>query len=126
MRIGVPQDTTARETRVALAPGEARTLAGQGHEIVVEHGAGERASHPDAAYVSAGARVGTRAEAFGADVLTRAQAVDVLSSQSAVAGYRAALIAAARIDKLLPMMTTAAGTIPPARVLALGAGVAGL
>ncbi|MBE3009905.1 SDR family NAD(P)-dependent oxidoreductase [Microbispora sp. NEAU-D428] len=49
MLIGVPQEKTAGETRVAPTPNEARTLAGQGHEIVVEHGAGERASHPDAA-----------------------------------------------------------------------------
>lgn len=57
---------------------------------------------------------------------TRAQAMDVLSSQATVAGYQAALVGAARLPKLFPMMTTAAGTIAPARVLVLGAGVAGL
>jgi NAD(P) transhydrogenase subunit alpha len=188
MRIGIPQEDTAGETRVALTPNEVRTLADQGHEIVVEHGAGERAGHPDDEYLAAGARMGARPQAFGADVvlqvhlsgsggiaggfpdtndlsllgpgtaviglanplsypgsvrrladrgvttfsldllprITRAQAMDVLSSQSSVAGYRAVLIAATRINKILPMMTTAAGTVPPGRVLVLGAGVAGL
>jgi len=188
MRIGVPQEETAGETRVALTPNEVRTMVDQGYEIVVEHRAGERAGHPDEEYLAAGARMGARFQALGADVvlqvrlsgsggiaddfahshdlsllepgtimigladplgrpgpvgrlagrgvtafsldllprITRAQAMDVLSSQSSVAGYRAALIAATRVDKILPMMTTAAGTIPPARVLVLGAGVAGL
>ena len=58
--------------------------------------------------------------------ITRAQPMDALSSQSTVAGYKAALIAAATIGKFFPMLTTAAGTIAPARVLVLGAGVAGL
>ncbi|WP_287373045.1 Re/Si-specific NAD(P)(+) transhydrogenase subunit alpha [Oceanithermus sp.] len=58
--------------------------------------------------------------------ITRAQAMDALSSQATVAGYKAALIAADTIDRFLPMLTTAAGTIRPAQVLVLGAGVAGL
>ncbi|MFI5798676.1 NAD(P) transhydrogenase subunit alpha [Streptomyces sp. NPDC051677] len=187
MRIGVPREVAGGETRVALTPNEVRAFADQGHEVVVEHSAGERAGHPDSEYGAAGARPATRSAAFAADVvlqvhlsgsggavgssdtsdlsllrpgtaviglanplshphgvrrladrgvsafsldllprITRAQAMDVLSSQSSVAGYRAVLIAAARLNKLLPMMTTAAGTIPPARVLVLGAGVAGL
>ena len=188
MRIGVPREKIAGETRVALTPNEVRSLADHGHEIVVEHRAGERAGYPDDGYLAAGALMDTRPAAFGADVvlqihlvgfggitedslgpddlsllrpgtvviglanplshpdpvrrlaargvtafsldllprITRAQAMDVLSSQSSVAGYRAALIAATRVNKILPMMTTAAGTIPPARVLVLGAGVAGL
>lgn len=58
--------------------------------------------------------------------ITRAQSMDVLSSQSNLAGYRAVIEGAALFDRAFPMMMTAAGTIAPARVLVLGAGVAGL
>jgi NAD(P) transhydrogenase subunit alpha len=58
--------------------------------------------------------------------ISRAQAMDALSSQSNVAGYRAALLGAEQIGRFYPMLMTAAGTIPPARVLVLGVGVAGL
>ncbi len=57
---------------------------------------------------------------------TRAQSMDVLSSQANIAGYRAVLIAAQALPKVFPLLTTAAGTIPPARVFVVGAGVAGL
>ena len=57
---------------------------------------------------------------------TRAQVMDALSSQASIAGYRAAVLGAASLSKVSPMMTTPAGTIPPARVLVIGAGVAGL
>jgi NAD(P) transhydrogenase subunit alpha len=58
--------------------------------------------------------------------ITRAQSMDVLSSQANIAGYRAVLLAATALPRILPMMTTAAGTLTPAKVLVLGAGVAGL
>src|SRR5213079_1028505 len=58
--------------------------------------------------------------------ITRAQPMDVLSSQATVAGYKAVLLAATTAGRLFPMLVTAAGTLPPARVLVLGAGVAGL
>jgi NAD(P) transhydrogenase subunit alpha len=58
--------------------------------------------------------------------ISRAQSMDALSSQAAVAGYKAVLIAANTLEKFLPMLTTAAGTIRPAQVLVIGAGVAGL
>lgn len=58
--------------------------------------------------------------------ISRAQSMDALSSQAAAAGYKAVLIAANTMDKFLPMLTTAAGTIRPAQVLVIGAGVAGL
>jgi H+-translocating NAD(P) transhydrogenase subunit alpha len=58
--------------------------------------------------------------------ITRAQAMDALSSQATVSGYKAALIAADRLPKFFPMLMTAAGTVAPAKVLVLGAGVAGL
>ncbi len=78
---------------------------------------------PEAAYREAGAR------AFALEKLpriTRAQAMDALSSQAAAAGYRAALLAATELPRFFPMLTTAAGTVRPARVLVIGAGVAGL
>ena len=58
--------------------------------------------------------------------ITRAQSMDALSSQATVAGYKAVLLAADRLPKFFPMLMTAAGTVPPAKVLVLGAGVAGL
>jgi len=58
--------------------------------------------------------------------ISRAQSMDVLSSQAAASGYQATLIAASTLDKFFPMLTTAAGTIRPAQVLIIGAGVAGL
>jgi len=67
--------------------------------------------------------------AFSLDLLprtSRAQSMDALSSQSSLAGYKAVLMAANRLGKFFPMLMTAAGTIPPVRLLVLGAGVAGL
>jgi NAD(P) transhydrogenase subunit alpha len=58
--------------------------------------------------------------------ITRAQPMDALSSQATVSGYKGALLAADRLPRFFPMLTTAAGTVPPAKVLVLGAGVAGL
>lgn len=58
--------------------------------------------------------------------ISRAQSMDALSSQALVAGYRAALVAAEHLPKFFPLFMTAAGTVPPAKVLVLGAGVAGL
>ena len=75
-----------------------------------------------------------RAQERGVDVLamdavpriTRAQRMDALSSQTNLAGYKAAVIAAEALGKIFPLMMTAAGTIPPAKVVVMGAGVAGL
>jgi NAD(P) transhydrogenase subunit alpha len=75
------------------------------------------------------ALVGAKATAFAMEAIpriSRAQAMDALSSQSNVAGYRAALLAAKEMGRFFPMLMTAAGTIPPAKVLVLGVGVAGL
>lgn len=58
--------------------------------------------------------------------ITRAQPMDALSSQASLAGYKAIAVAAARLDRYFPLLMTAAGTIPPARVVVMGAGVAGL
>src|SRR5690348_18508009 len=70
-----------------------------------------------------------KVSAFSLDRLpriSRAQSMDALSSQALVAGYRAAIIAAERLPRFFPLLMTAAGTVPPAKVLVLGAGVAGL
>jgi NAD(P) transhydrogenase subunit alpha len=76
---------------------------------------------------SALAEAGTTAFAMEAiPRISRAQAMDALSSQSNVAGYKSVLLATDYLGRFLPMMMTAAGTVPPAKVLVLGAGVAGL
>jgi NAD(P) transhydrogenase subunit alpha len=81
----------------------------------------------DGAGIAAIARTGATAFAMEAiPRISRAQSMDALSSQATVAGYRAALIAAQELGRFFPMLMTAAGTIPPAQVLVLGAGVAGL
>jgi NAD(P) transhydrogenase subunit alpha len=70
-----------------------------------------------------------KATVFGLELvprISRAQSMDALSSQALVGGYRAVLLAATRLPRFLPMFMTAAGTVPPARILVLGAGVAGL
>jgi NAD(P) transhydrogenase subunit alpha len=176
MKLGVPKETAAGETRVALVPDTVRRLTEAGLQVLVEERAGEAAAFPDESYREAGAEVVTdvydaevvckvqrpspaeierlaegallvallqplvdadtaRAlaargvTAFSLDAIprvTRAQPMDALSSQSTVAGYRSVLLAAEHLGKFFPMLTTAAGTIPPAKVLVLGAGVAGL
>ena len=176
MRIGVPRETAAGERRVALVPEVVGKLVPAGFEVLVQRGAGEAASSPDAAYEEVGARLvddwadaeavvkvqkpseeeaGRLREgqvligflqpltdpegierlaqrgviAFAMESIpriTRAQAMDALSSQATVSGYKATLLAAERLPKFFPMLMTAAGTVAPAKVLVLGAGVAGL
>jgi NAD(P) transhydrogenase subunit alpha len=175
MKIAVPNESHGGERRVALVPDVIKRLAGKGHEVVVESGAGEGARIPDALFEEAGAKIGSLE---GADVvvrvtvpsaediqglpsgsiligflapltspdttralasagvtalameaiprISRAQSMDALSSQASVGGYRATLLGAEELGRFFPMLTTAAGTIPPAKVLVLGAGVAGL
>jgi proton-translocating NAD(P)+ transhydrogenase subunit alpha len=82
-------------------------------------------SHPDLIRALADKRI----VAFSMDSIpriTRAQSMDILSSQSTVSGYKAVLLAADNLPKFFPMLTTAAGSITPAKVLIIGAGVAGL
>jgi NAD(P) transhydrogenase subunit alpha len=72
---------------------------------------------------------GTKATAFSIELLpriTRAQSMDALSSMATIAGYKAVLMAADQLTLMFPMLMTAAGTIAPARVFVIGAGVAGL
>jgi NAD(P) transhydrogenase subunit alpha len=175
MRVGVARETAPGERRVALVPETAGKLAAAGFEVVVEPGAGEAASFPDAAYTDAGATLGSPWEAdvvvkvqkpddaeaarlregqlligyldpladrdgvarlaargvvaFAMESIprtTRAQSMDALSSQATVGGYKGALLAAEHLPRFFPMLMTAAGTVPPAKVLVIGAGVAGL
>ena len=177
MLIGVPRETAAGETRVAVTPETAKKLVAQGHGLRVESGAGVAASVTDAAYVAAGAEITDRAGALGCDLVlkvrspnaeelvlmkrgtnlvgmlnpfdrpgldalaaagltsfaleaaprtTRAQSMDVLSSQANIAGYKAVLLAADTYQRFFPMLMTAAGTVKAARVVILGVGVAGL
>src|ERR671930_1122480 len=176
MRVGVPTESAAGERRVALVPEVVARLASGGFEVLVERGAGERASFPDASYEEAGAALvddpyeaevmvkvqkpsadeaarlrdgqvvigflqpltdqegverlaGRGVVAFAMESIpriTRAQPMDALSSQATVSGYKAVLLAAERLPRFFPMLMTAAGTVAPAEVLVLGAGVAGL
>ncbi|TWG78708.1 NAD(P) transhydrogenase subunit alpha [Cupriavidus gilardii J11] len=177
MQIGIPQETRAGETRVAATPETVRKYVAQGHQVLVQAGAGTRASCTDAAYEAAGASIVDVQQAFGAELVlkvrapdpqelammrpgaalvgmldpfdtdnnarmaqagivafaleaaprtTRAQSMDVLSSQANIAGYKAVLVAANHYQRFMPMLMTAAGTVKAARVLILGAGVAGL
>jgi NAD(P) transhydrogenase subunit alpha len=180
MKIAVPRETAEGETRVAATPQTVKALVDDGNEVLVQAGAGEASSIPDAAFAEAGAsivpdaaalysqaemvlRVGrpsdeevqmlrsgtvvigtlgtlanpklaaTLAErgltAISMDAIpriTRAQSMDTLSSQATVGGYKAVLIAAERLPKFMPLLTTAAGTVRPAKGIVMGAGVAGL
>ncbi|GAB3098529.1 Re/Si-specific NAD(P)(+) transhydrogenase subunit alpha [Cupriavidus yeoncheonensis] len=162
---------------MAATPETVKKYVAQGHQVIVQAGAGVRASQPDAAYEAAGARIASAVEALGAQLVlkvrapeaaelaqmkpgavlvgmlnpfdaennarmaasgitafaleaaprtTRAQSMDVLSSQANIAGYKAVLVAAHHYQRFMPMLMTAAGTVKAARVLILGAGVAGL
>lgn len=177
MLIGVPAETLAGETRVAVTPETVKKLSASGHTVRVQSGAGVAASVTDAAYQAAGAEITDQTGAFGADMVlkvrtptdaeaallksgavvigmlnpfdatglqrlasagvvgfaleaaprtTRAQSMDVLSSQANIAGYKAVMIAADRYQRFFPMLMTAAGTVKAARVVILGVGVAGL
>jgi NAD(P) transhydrogenase subunit alpha len=134
-------DTAYQEAGAAVAPDAATALAGAGLVVRVNPPSeDEAAAHPDGAahlsFLQAGQSVealrtmcGRRATAFSFDLLpriSRAQSMDALSSQSTVSGYRAGLSAAEHLAKFFPMFMTAAGTVPPAKVLVMGVGVAGL
>ena len=122
-----------------IAPDAAAALAGAGLVFAVQLPQGEvRAAIPHGAVLlcvaSADAETVGALAAAGIDVgamellprITRAQSMDVLSSQANLAGYRAVIEGAGAFQRGFPMMMTAAGTVPPARVFVIGAGVAGL
>lgn len=176
--IFIPKESDPNETRVAASAETVKKFIALGFDVVVEKGAGEKSRIIDTEFVTAGARIGTTADAKAADVIlkvrrpndaelkgykpgaalfamldpyghedavaalgkagisaftmefmpriTRAQVMDVLSSQANLAGYQAVIDAADVYDRAMPMMMTAAGTVPAARVFVMGAGVAGL
>ncbi|HEX5661333.1 MAG TPA: Re/Si-specific NAD(P)(+) transhydrogenase subunit alpha [Polyangiales bacterium] len=189
LKVFVPKERRAGETRVAFTPDTVKKLVKEKVDVLVEAGAGLAASHLDKTYEAAGAKIVTdmpgvkdawatsdivlkvteaaenpdlgkhEADALkpGAILvglmsphrnvdmvkrlltnkvstlalelvprITRAQSMDVLSSQANIAGYKAVLLAAANLPKYFPLLMTAAGTIQPARVVIMGAGVAGL
>ena len=135
-------DDTYLAAGASIAPDPAAAI-GEGGVVVSVNGPTDREAlgHLGADHVVVGLfdpvwrpDVAVEVAATGATMLaldlvprsTRAQAVDVLSSQATVEGFQSVLLAAGRLPKMLPLLMTAAGTVPPARVLVLGAGVAGL
>ena len=180
MKFGIPAETRPYETRVAVTPETVKKLtAGGHHSVLVQSGAGAKASIPDDQFVAAGATLAATAgeiyaqadivlkvrgpdaaelaqlksgqtligllnphnkggiaalaqsgvTAFAMESLpriSRAQSMDVLSSQANIGGYKAVLMAANTYGKMIPMLMTAAGTVKAARVVIMGVGVAGL
>jgi len=179
MRIAIPIEIDADETRVAVTPETVGKLIKLGATVAVARGAGLKSGIPDADYAEAGAEIVDPAEvartaeiilkvrrptqeelatypagalligvmdpygqegalqqiaaagisAFSMELMpriTRAQSMDVLSSQANLAGYRSVIDASASYGRALPMMMTAAGTVPAAKIFVMGAGVAGL
>jgi H+-translocating NAD(P) transhydrogenase subunit alpha len=178
MRIGIPAEVCAGETRVAASVETVKKMIAVGHSVLVQSSAGVAASIPDADYQAAGATLVSAAELYAqaeivlkvkapteaelaqmqartvligllspyqADLVaayaqqgvtafameklprtSRAQAMDVLSSQANIAGYKAVMVGANLYQRFMPMLMTAAGTVKAARVVILGVGVAGL
>ena len=178
MRIGIPEEIQDNENRVAATPDTVQKLIKLGYNIVIESGAGKRASFDDAAYTEAGAEIAERGDVWRSDIvmkvnpptdeeiallkdgatlacliwpgqneelmnklsqrninvlaldcvprISRAQALDVLSSMANIGGYRAVVEASHHFGRFFNGQITAAGKIPPAKVLVIGAGVAGL
>lgn len=186
MKLAIPKERRAHESRVAATPDTVKKLITLGFDVTVEKDAGLLSSITDNDYISAGAKItADAAETYkGADIIfkvqrplhaaeggvdemsliksgailiailspftdgamidayakgniisfamefmpriSRAQSMDVLSSQSNLAGYTAVIDAAQEFARAFPMMMTAAGTVAPAKVLVMGTGVAGL
>ncbi|WP_367432613.1 Re/Si-specific NAD(P)(+) transhydrogenase subunit alpha [Snodgrassella alvi] len=178
MKIGIPRESLAGETRVAATPKTITQLIKLGYEVVVEHDAGKAASLSDGLYNEAGATIADtttvwqcplifKVNAPNTDEITamnegtilvsfimpaqqpelleklqakkitvlamdmvprisRAQAMDALSSMANISGYRAVIEAAENFGRFFTGQITAAGKVPPAEVLVIGAGVAGL
>ena len=178
LKIAVPAERLAGETRVAMTPEVAKKLKALGANVCLESGAGTNSHYPDSQFADASfaptaeeayrdAQLVLRVQPPSADEvnqlptnavlvsylapgrnvelarqlrdrnitsiameliprITRAQSMDSLSSQASVSGYQGALMAAQLSPRFFPMLTTAAGTIRPAKVLVIGAGVAGL
>ncbi len=180
MKIAVPKETRAHETRVAAVPETVKKFKALGVEVTVQTGAGAQADIPDAAFEAAGAAIAKTfaatlkeadvvlkiqrptetevksfakgqtllcvmapfseraitdalaekgVEVFGMEFMpriSRAQSMDVLSSQANLSGYKAVIEAANAYGRGMPQMMTAAGTVAPAKLFVMGVGVAGL
>ncbi len=181
IRILIPIELVAGETRVAATPETVKKMLSFGCSVAIEKGAGLRAGFNDEDYEASGAKMissGDKGVWGNADILlcvqtpsknslemlrsgalligllspygntklfdvlqsgnlsaialellpriSRAQSADALSSQANIAGYKSVLLAASQLDRYFPMLMTAAGTVQPAKVVVLGAGVAGL
>lgn len=178
MRIAVPKETLALETRVAATPKTVEQLLKLGFTVAIESGAGKLASFEDRAFTDAGAEVVSAAEIWQSEIIlkvnapteaeiallnpgttlisfiwpaqnpdlmaklaerqinvmamdsvpriSRAQSLDALSSMANIAGYRAIVEAAHEFGRFFTGQITAAGKVPPAKVMVIGAGVAGL
>jgi NAD(P) transhydrogenase subunit alpha len=177
MQIGIPAETLAGETRVAVTAEVVKKFKTQGHAVRVQSGAGLHSSITDEAFVAAGAEITDASGSFACELVikvrapsdaelammtqgttlvgmlnpfdavglqrialakvngfaleaaprtSRAQSMDVLSSQANIAGYKAVMMAADKYQRFFPMLMTAAGTVKAARVVILGVGVAGL
>ncbi|MHB1712861.1 MAG: Re/Si-specific NAD(P)(+) transhydrogenase subunit alpha [Acidimicrobiales bacterium] len=134
-------DDAYQQAGALLAAGPAEALAGasmvarvqpptiEEAELLPDHVSLVSFLQPVAAYELVGVLASKGATVYSLDLLpriSRAQSMDALSSQATVSGYRAGLSAAEHLAKFFPMFMTAAGTVPPAKVLVMGAGVAGL
>ena len=178
MRIGIPGEVQANENRVAATPDTVGKLQKLGFDVVIERGAGTKASFEDEAFAQAGASVVDRDDVWNSDIilkvnvptdeeiallkdgatlasfiwpaqnealmsklsernvnilamdsvprLSRSQSLDALSSMANIGGYRAVVEASHEFGRFFNGQITAAGKIPPAKVLVIGAGVAGL
>ena len=183
MKLGIVNETSPGERRVAASPAVVAKRVKGGWEVAVERGAGANASYPDAQYEAAGAAIVDRAAAWQSDIvlklrppeihadgtcetdqmrdggtlisyiqpaenpqlleklaakkltvlamdqvprISRAQKMDALSSMANISGYRAVVEAANRFGSFFTGQFTAAGKVPPAKVLIIGGGVAGL
>ncbi|OED46932.1 NAD(P) transhydrogenase subunit alpha [Endozoicomonas sp. (ex Bugula neritina AB1)] len=178
MRIGIPEEIQANENRVAATPDTVHKLIKLGYNVVIESGAGNKASFDDAAYTDAGADISDRGDVWNSDIvmkvnaptddeisllkdgatlasfiwpgqneelmnklsqrninalaldsvprLSRSQSLDALSSMANIAGYRGVVEASHHFGRFFSGQITAAGKIPPAKVMVIGAGVAGL
>jgi NAD(P) transhydrogenase subunit alpha len=179
MKIAVPAETVAGESRAAASTEAVKAYVKKGHAIAIQSGAGQGSNISDEDYKAAGATIAKGADAVkDADIvlsvrrpsdavlkamkkgavllaglepygerkgldaiarsgvtafamelmprISRAQSMDILSSQANLAGYKAVIDAAAYFGRAMPMMMTAAGTVPAAKVFIMGVGVAGL
>jgi len=178
MRIGIPKESFTGETRVAASPKTVEQLKKLGFDVVIESGAGERASFTDELYITAGAIIVKDTDIWQSDLIykvnppneeeismikegatlvsflfpaqnsdlvnklsqkninvlamdmvpriSRAQSMDALSSMANIGGYRAVVEASHNFGRFFTGQITAAGKVPPAKVMVIGAGVAGL